>query len=124
MKKLLWLDDQRNPFKDNWVRDYSPVGVDCEITWIKTYRDFVYHITEYGLPNAICFDHDIENFHANKSTFKEYTGYDCAKWLVDYCLDGDLDLPLFSIQSSNPAGKENIKSILNNYNKFRNEKNN
>ena len=119
MKKLLWLDDQRNPFKDNWVRDYSPIGEDCEINWIKTYRDFVYRITEHGLPDAICFDHDIENFHINKSTFREYTGYDCAKWLIDYCLDGDLDLPLFSIQSSNPAGKENIKSLLNNYNKLR-----
>jgi hypothetical protein len=53
------------------------------------------------------------------STEYEYTGYDCAKWLVDYCMDNDLDLPYWDIQSANPVGKTNINSIMNNYRKFR-----
>lgn len=115
MKKLIWLDDKRNPFKDNWIVDYSPIGVDCEIIWVKNYREFVREIDENGVPDAICFDHDLSDIHINKSTYKEKTGYDCAKYLVDYCMDNNLKLPLYSVQSSNPAGKENIIKYLSNY---------
>ena len=51
--------------------------------------------------------------------FKEKTGYDSAKWLIDYCLDNNLDLPLCFIHSMNPAGKENIEMLLNNFIKFK-----
>ena len=46
---------------------------------------------------------------------KEKTGFDCAKWLVDYCLDNNKSLPLYNIQSANPVGKSNIDSLLINY---------
>lgn len=118
MKKLLWLDDLRNPLKDNWVEKYSPLPVSSEVFWVKRYWDFVYWIKENGLPDAICFDHDLSDIHCNKSTYKEKTGYSCASWLVDYCLDNDLPLPLYSIQSANPAGKENIDKLLKNYIKY------
>lgn len=121
MKTLLWLDDLRNPFKDNWVRDFSPIGIECEIIWIKKYYDFCYYIEESGIPDAICFDHALSDIHCNKSTYKEKTGYDCAKFLVEYCLDNKLQLPLWSIQSSNPAGKTNIQALLENYTKFINK---
>jgi hypothetical protein len=42
------------------------------------------------------------------------SGYDCAKWLVDYCIDHDLQIPDLNIQSANPVGKENINGLLNN----------
>lgn len=122
-KSLIFLDDFRDPFNEKWwVEDFSPIGTDVEITWVKRYRDFVSWIETNGLPDAICFDHDIENFYISKSTYKEYTGYDCAKWLVDYCLDNNLPLPLYGIQSSNPAGKENIDKLLINYNKHYEQK--
>jgi len=57
-----------------------------------------------------------------RKTDKYKTGYDCAKWLVGYCIDKNLALPLWNIQSANPVGKENINSLLNNYKKYYNEK--
>lgn len=116
MKTLLWLDDVRNPLEDNWLR-FSPIQQPFKTIWVKRYREFISWIEENGLPDAICFDHDIESFHISKSTFVEKTGYDCAKWLVDYCLDNNLKLPLYNIQSANPAGKENIDKLLSNFNK-------
>lgn len=120
MKTLLWLDDYRNPHENNWL-NFSPILRPFKTVWVKKYREFVRWIEENGLPDAVCFDHDLENFHTGKSGFKEYTGYDCAKWLVDYCLDNNLDLPKWNIQSANPAGKENIKKLLENYEDLENE---
>lgn len=118
MKKLLWLDDKRNPFENDWLK-YSPIDQPYEVVWLKKHHEFVSWITEHGLPDAICFDHDLSDIHINKSTYKEMTGYDSAKWLVDYCLDkGNLLLPKWNIQSSNPVGKENIKGIFASYNKY------
>jgi hypothetical protein len=43
------------------------------------------------------------------------SGYDAAKYIIDRCIDDGLPLPLFWSQSSNPAGKENIISLLTNF---------
>lgn len=121
MKKILWLDDKRNPMekhpteKGTWISLFSPIQDywNCEIVWLKKYDEFVSWITENGLPDAICFDHDLSDIHISKSTYKEKTGYDCVKWLVEYCLDNNIkELPKWSIQSSNPCGKDNINGHL------------
>ena len=44
----------------------------------------------------------------------EKTGFDCAKWLVDWCLENSLKLPDFVVHSANPIGKQNIQSYLYN----------
>ena len=43
------------------------------------------------------------------------SGMDCAKWLVEYCIDNNLPIPRYNIQSANPIGKENIDMLLKNY---------
>lgn len=137
MKTLLWLDDIRDPMKDNWLV-FSPIALaDIEVIWVKTYIEFTDWITKNGLPDAICFDHDLSDFQAfyngypdkleqalqdakevgrlhvwEETLQKEKTGMDCAKWLVEYCLDNSMKLPLYNIQSANPVGKENIDSLL------------
>ena len=40
------------------------------------------------------------------------SGYDCAKWLVDYCLDNGITIPNFGVHSANPVGAENIRGLL------------
>ena len=50
--------------------------------------------------------------------YVEKTGYDCAKWLVEYCINNNKSLPKYAIQSANPVGRENINSLLTNFNKF------
>lgn len=84
----------------------------------------------YGLPDAICFDHDLGMEHIkwyfengghqtppdpSKANFVLKTGYDCAKFLIEYCMKHELDLPPYAIQSANTVGKENIDMLLKNY---------
>ncbi len=127
MKKLLWLDDIRNPFEDDWLV-FSPIDQPFEVVWVKSYNEFTVWIVANGLPDAICFDHDLglDEVHEKKTMSKsalkrfrktpEYkTGYDCAKWLVEYCMDKNLQLPLYNIQSANPVGKENIKGLFKSF---------
>ena len=105
-KKLLWLDDYRDPTKNDWIV-FSPIGRTLDIKWVINYNEFITYITNNGLPDGICFDHDLD---------EEKTGYDCAKWLVEYCLDNNLKLPLYNIHSANPVGKEHINKLLSNFN--------
>jgi len=124
-RTLLWLDDYRDPFnkEKKWVMNYSPIGeVNVNVKWVKSYDEFTKWITDNGLPDAICFDHDLADEHyapqsieykwSKTKKFKEKTGFDCAKWLIVYCMDNDLELPLFSSQSANPVGRENIIKLL------------
>ena len=106
MKKLLWLDDIRNPFMVDWLMCYAPdFDEDREnVVWVKNYEDFVTWIKENGLPYKVAFDHDLG---ANSPD-----GKDAANWMVDYCLDNGLNIPLFTIQSANPTGADNIRGLL------------
>jgi hypothetical protein len=131
MKTLLWLDDIRNPLEDGWLA-FSPIEDPFEVIWVKGYNGFIEYIEKNGLPTAICFDHDLgediarervsggmSKRGARKLKRETLSGMDCAKWLVDYCIDNDLDLPKYNIQSANPVGKDNINGLLVNYNKVR-----
>jgi len=135
MKILLWLDDIRNPIAEPHWLTYSPIPKPyktIKVIWVKSYNEFTEWITNNGLPDAICFDHDlgmdvlIENSKsmskrkAKKLRVGTKTGKDCANWLVDYCIDNNKDLPLYNIQSANPVGKENIDGLLKGFNKFKN----
>ena len=66
---------------------------------LRSYAEFISHIKNNGLPDFISFDHDLG---LNES------GYDCAKWLVAYCLDNEMELPDFAVHSQNPVVKQNI----------------
>lgn len=105
MKKLLWLDDLRDPLDKNldWL-NYSPIGKEVEVFWLKNASEFKKWIADNGLPDAICFDHDLGE--------DTPSGYDCAKWLFDYCLDKKCLPPIWSCQSANPVGRENINKLL------------
>lgn len=111
MRTLLWLDDIRNPFDENgkWLV-FSPIPQPFEVVWVKNYTDFVWWIRMNGMPDAICFDHDLGEEGA-----EEKTGLDCAKWLIEYCMDNRFKLPAWNVQSANPVGKENINTLLNNF---------
>ena len=98
----LYLDD---------VRDLP----DDSFTLVRSYEEAVLFVKDNGIPPFISFDHDlgcdeIGNILKN--------GYDFAKWLVDMDIENIHKFPnnfTFDIHSANPIGKNNIKSILNNY---------
>ena len=107
LSTLLWLDDRINPLESrmDWLT-YSPIGRKINVIWVRDFSDFKGWICANGLPDAICFDYDLgEN---------SPTGYDCAKWLIDYCQKNRLSLPLWSSQSTNPEGKARMNRLLRN----------
>lgn len=132
---VLWLDDIRNPWEHQWKRmidSFDPINVTCPY-WVKNYAEFINWIQLNGLPEIISFDHDLADEHytpeeywndydsskayQESMEYTEKTGYDCAKWLVDYCIDNDIDLPKYYCHSFNPVGKDNILGLLNNFKK-------
>jgi len=126
--KILWLDDIRNPFLNVEGKVPKEKGI---IEWVLNYQEFVEWITKFGLPDIISFDHDLAYEHYTPEEYwddyelsKEYqeskkytekTGLDCAKWLVDYCMDNDMKIPKFYVHSANPVGADNIRNYLLNY---------
>lgn len=113
MRTLLWLDDIRNPYLN--LEGKVPEGCD-KIIWARSYEEFTELIELFGLPDLVSFDHDLGDV-LDKEDFEwvEKTGYDCAKWLVDYCADREHTLPRCYIHSGNTVGVDNIKSYLNNF---------
>lgn len=118
----LFLDDVRIPKDVKWVQ-LPPAN------WIivRSYDAFVKTIEEKGVPEFIAFDHDLAEEHYRKSmynpdrhynsyytdgTFKGKTGFDCAKWFVQYCLDNGKKIPDYQVHSMNPIGKENIIGLM------------
>lgn len=102
-----------------------------KLVWVLNYEQFVQWIEKFGLPDIISFDHDLADQHYTPEEYwddydksKEYqdaqnytekTGLDCAKWLVDYCIDNKKKMPTFYVHSANPVGADNIRGLLNNY---------
>lgn len=126
IKRLLWLDDLRNPHEGSWLQKFAPEFNKSDyIIWVLSFKEFTEWIEKNGLPEKICFDHDLGEDVAinlvsqgiNKKKAREVkklakSGYDCAKWLVDYCIDNKKEIPDWNIQSANPVGKENINGLL------------
>ena len=106
----LFLDDIRNPKTKGW-------------TVVRNYDEFVKHIQENGLPEEISFDHDLAEIHYDPTTwregfvYQEKTGYDCAKWLCDYCWTNGLPIPTWNVHSANPVGRDNIIQLMENFQK-------
>jgi hypothetical protein len=112
----LFLDDVRYPEQVTWVQ--LPL---LQWTIIRNYNDFVNEIQTHGIPAFVTFDHDLAAEHyvdweeiEPETIFTEKTGYDCAQWLVNYCMEHHLKFPPYSVHSMNPVGKTNIISYIEN----------
>jgi hypothetical protein len=127
MNYNLFLDDIRVPLDAfNYMRDtrYS------KLEWIivRNYENFVKIIQNEGVPSLVSFDHDLADEHYGRDdmlwsvdgvidyfSYKEKTGYECAKWLCDYCLDNNEKFPTIMVHSFNNIGAANIRSYVRNF---------
>lgn len=128
---ILWLDDIRNPQDGVWNEWMTQQGINpdnYDIVWVMDYNGFTSHIQENGLPDVVCFDHDLgrdvvtqkvangmSRRQAQIQRRETLDGYDCAKWMVQYCIDHDEYVPEWYIQSANPVGADNIRSYINSF---------
>lgn len=132
-KLYIYLDDLRVPKESEW-------------TLVRNYQEFVAVIKEHGLENidTISLDHDLgpiamseyfNNVSPNyvldyNNLIDEKTGYDCAKWIVDYYYDNHkqeiqmsradkkkagIIFPRIITHSANPVGSANIMGYINNF---------
>lgn len=116
-KRLLWLDDIKNPFvagMDWWFtiqylkEEYLEVDdEECEVVWVKTQSEFEKYIKENGLPDLISFDNDLGIGNGE--------GYSCAKFVIDYCLDHNMYLPGYYVHSMNSVARDNINNLFENF---------
>ena len=119
----LFIDDFRMP-KDAFAYMKLPQYITKEWIVVRNFYAFITIIQNKGIPDSISFDHDLSDSHYNTELnipydqYTEKTGYHCAKWLIDYCIDNNKKLPAeILIHSTNPAGSLNIKSLFESYEK-------
>jgi hypothetical protein len=109
MSYHLFLDDIRDPNWVHWMK--LPIPAQAWVV-VRSFDEFVAAIKTTGMPEFISFDHDLD---AEGEIALAPTGMDCAKWLVDFCLDNGAILTSFAVHSMNPAGKVNIEGLLNGF---------
>ena len=113
---ILWLDDRRDPNDTRW-HDIIHNEDAVDVEWCRNRKEFCALIQKRGIPKAIYFDHDLGDIELSES------GYGCARWLVDYMMDNNIDpsnIEFYS-QSDNQPGKENILQLLTNFKYFNNK---
>lgn len=105
--KGLFLDDERMPSDVKWVVYENNI----EWTIVRNMKQFV-NAVENSLAtggfDVYSFDHDLQDFDAKR----EYTGYDCLKWLCAHC---DVSEKLVYFHTQNPIGKKNMLGYYLNY---------
>lgn len=115
----IYLDDYRTPtLPDDWVI-------------LRNYPEFTGWINKHGLPEFVSFDHDLADGHYHQNMqegvldygSKDFssddfnkTGYHCAMWMVEYCLEREVPIPRWDVHSMNPVGAKNIRDLLNQFN--------
>lgn len=134
-KVSIYLDDVRTPISKEWIV-------------VRDYDEFVDTVIKYGFENIdyISLDHDLgesamaeyyrnvaKNFTLDYNNITEKTGYDCAKWLIDYYYsnynnddnsrsekkENGITFPMIYVHSANPIGSANIIGYINNF--YKNE---
>jgi hypothetical protein len=93
----LYLDDIRTPNDNSW-------------TIVRSYHDFIQVVSQsFKEIKVISFDHDLGS---------EETGFDCAKFLVEYCMNNQVLPPQCYSHSANPSGRTNIIELINCFLRF------
>jgi hypothetical protein len=132
MTYKIYLDDVRTPHDSEWIV-------------VRDYEQFVNKVKEIGLSNieTISLDHDLgdsamseyynnvsKNYKLDYNNINEKTGYDVAKFLVDFYYETNPDsnnlprlqkkirtfvFPIVYVHSANPIGSANIMGYINNF---------
>jgi len=119
--KYLFLDDERMPGDVTWLLIGGVGSWGAQWHIVRSVNEAIAWVKENGFPNVISFDHDLALEHYDGDYSGQNTGFDFAKWLVEYDLDTQSMPENFSytVHSKNPTGSENIHGLLDGYLRFR-----
>ncbi len=123
MSYNLFLDDIRDPEVVTWVSLPK-----VEWTVVRSFKEFTDVLKKKGIPNYVAYDHDLCDQHyqpvkvlnqrnIDYNKYKEKTGYECCKYLVNECMKRGIKHPEFAVHSMNPVGARNIMDYVEQYNK-------
>jgi hypothetical protein len=120
--KYLFIDDERKPSDVTWILigGVGSWGADWQV--VRSLQEAKDWVLKNGFPDVISFDHDLGLQHYAGNYDDGLTGYDFAKWLIEYDMDTNT-MPenfKFTVHSKNPIGAENIRQALENYIRHRN----
>lgn len=132
----LFLDDYRRPidcaqYMHTRIGTENPIYLQNDWIVAVNYQHFVRIVNKLGIPKFVSFDHDLADGHYHQNMQEgvinydstdfqndaHKTGYHCAKWLIDKCIESGAPLPKYYVHSMNPVGTENITSLLKSYEK-------
>lgn len=104
-KLMIFLDDERMPEEVTWIQ--YPAGTEFSI--VRTVEEFITEVVKNaGNIELISFDHDIQDYSGPNGS--EVTGYDLIKWLVNFCLDNNVEIPQCIFHTKNIIGERNMKA--------------
>jgi hypothetical protein len=127
LRVCLYLDDVRTPTEV--PPNYSEWNI------VRNYDEFKDFIIKNGIPDLISFDHDLSDEHMNDyfnqvavngyqhpdyEVYKEKTGLDCARFLVEYSQKMNIPIKSCCVHSHNPVGATNIQSFINGFKRYSN----
>lgn len=122
IKYSIFLDDVRFPSDVTWVSLNFP----ADKVIVRDFNQFKRTIERKGLPVFVAYDHDLSVEHygdglngdnIDYSQYKEKTGLDCCKFLVEECAKKSIKHPPYVVHSMNPVGRANIESYIESYNR-------
>lgn len=116
------------------IRDFTTVKFDkkydfAEQVLVKSYETLVSTLLSRGIPDMVSMDMDLcpehyiigaRNYFTHLSGYEKCptkNGLDAAKFMVSYCEKHKEKLPVVYIHSQNPAGRQAILNLINNYKK-------
>lgn len=111
------MDDGRNP----------PDHLDRMFHTVRDFDSFREWVEVNGIPELVSFDHDLHWEHTEyffskggfssppdprEAFFRQPTGYDCAVWLLDRCLEQGRYPRFVIVHSANPIGSDQIHELF------------
>ena len=127
----VFLDDIRVPqecinYMYKRIGHLNPIYLE-EWFIVRNYTEFIKAVSEnIEIITHVSFDHDLgediaqhefknglySKRQARKRKKESMSGYDCAKWLKNFCIINNKKLPTMFVHSMNPVGTQNIINLF------------
>lgn len=109
---LVYLDDERNPFDDNFIKEKSAKGVPVVIC--RSFDSFQKTITELNTEvSLVSFDHDLGASYVGVPVDDQPNGVSCVRWLIEFCKANNMAFPEYRLHTANGEGYKNMLSWIN-----------